>query len=93
MKIRHLCPKSFFSDIPVILVKGLGPVNRTKDQIWQEKLCQPNQPLDEDENICNQRYLAMSTLKSSLGVRSFVHFDNHQASNKRYAAQVSLGVA
>lgn len=65
----------------MVLVHGLGPVNRSEDDIWEEELRQTNEPLDENENIRHQSYLTMSTLESSLRVGCFVHFDDHKASD------------
>lgn len=69
----------------MVFIHGLSPVNRAKDNVRQEKLRQPNKPLDENKDIHHQRHFTMSTLKSSLGVRGFVQFDDYQASNKRYS--------
>jgi hypothetical protein len=52
----------------MVFIHGLSPVNRAKDDVRQEELCQPNKPLDENKDIYHQRYFTMSALKSSLWV-------------------------
>ena len=46
-----------------------------------------NKPLGENNYIGHQPHLAMHTLKSSLGVRCFVHLDHNQACDSQKHSQ------
>jgi hypothetical protein len=66
----------------VIFVHGLSTIY-VDDRPLQIEHGSPNEPLEEDEYIGEQRHLAMDTLEPRFWVRRFVHLDHNQARNSQ----------
>ena len=69
--------------VPVIFIQRLGLVNVAKHRLLEIKHGTAHQPLPENEDVCNQSHFPMHALETSLGVRSFVHLDDDQASDEQ----------
>lgn len=63
---------------PVILVNGLSLIHAPEHKLWHVELREAHEGLNKDQNICYEPHDPMDACKASLGVRGFIHLNNHK---------------